>query len=251
MSGNDTSFSGRQPKAVQSALRVLEAVARGGAGVTAKDVAATLDMPSATTYRLLNILAGEGYLVRLPDLSGFALGHKIGILIDAAVTPTVCTAARELLADFRLTVRFGVHLAYFTNAALRIADGDPEYSLRHDESFLNRNLHAAALGKLLLAEKHDPSSVLPPSGLAALTRQTIVTRSELGSHLTEVRENGFAVQIGEIDDDTACLAVPIRSRSGTLVAGLALSGSVAHEAALRRCVSSMLDRAAALSPLLA
>lgn len=250
MSG-DGSFSGRQPKAVQSALRVLEAVARGGTGVTAKDIAAVLDMPSATTYRLLNILAGEGYLVRLPDLSGFALGHKIGVLIDAAVAPTVCTAARDLLADFRLTVRFGVHLAYFTNSTVRIANADPDYPPPHDELYLNRNLHACALGKLLLAEKSDPMSILPLSRLTALTSLTIVARTELDAALAAVRRDGFALQFGEIDDDTACVAVPVRSQNGTLIAGLALSGSPAHESALRRSIDSMHAFATQLSPLLA
>lgn len=250
MSGGDSSFSGRQPKAVQSALRVLEAVARGGTGITAKTVAAELDLPSATTYRLLNILAGEGYLVRLPDLSGFALGHKVGVLIDAAVAPTVCTAARELLAEFRLTVRFGVHLAYFTNSGIRIADEDPEYPLQHDESFLNRNLHAGALGKMLLAEKDDPLSLLSASGLAAITRATIVTRSELAASLTTVRAEGFSHQVNEIAFGTACIAVPLRTPSGSLFAGLALSGSAQHEHALRRCVPSMVETATRLVPLL-
>ena len=39
MSPSDGSLSGRQPKAVQSALRVLEEVARAGVGVTAKEIA--------------------------------------------------------------------------------------------------------------------------------------------------------------------------------------------------------------------
>lgn len=251
MSGGDSSFSGRQPKAVQSALRVLEAVARGGTGITAKTVAAELDIPSATIYRLLNILAGEGYVVRLPDLSGFALGHKVGVLIDAAVAPTVCAAAREVLADFRLTVRFGVHLAYFTNSAIRIASQDPEYPLLQNESFLSRHLHASALGKLLLAEKDDPMSMLPASGLTALTRESIVSRTELEAALAAVRAEGFAMQVGEIDSATACVAVPIRSESGALFAGLALSGSAAHEQALRRCVPTLRENAARLAPLLA
>ncbi|WP_230592104.1 IclR family transcriptional regulator [Rhodococcoides fascians] len=250
MSGG-SSFSGRQPKAVQSALRVLEAVARGGTGITAKTVAAQLELPSATTYRLLNILVGEGYLVRMPDLSGFALGHKIGVLIDAAVVPTVCTAAREVLADFRLTVRFGVHLAYFTNSAIRIADEDPEYPLHHDESFLGRNLHACALGKLLLAEKVDPMSLVSASGLTAFTRETIVSHGELTASLSAVRKNRSARQVGEIDSDTACVAVPIRTPSGSLFAGLALSGSARHEQALTRCIPVMADTAAVLAPLLA
>lgn len=61
-------------------------------------------------------------LKAVPDLTGFALGHEIGVLIDAAVAPPVPAAARQVLAELRLTVRFGVHLAYFTNTAVRLAD---------------------------------------------------------------------------------------------------------------------------------
>ena len=81
MSPVDGSLSGRQPKAVQSALQVLEQVARAGVGVTAKEIAEHLSMPSATTYRLLNLLVADGYVVRLPDLSSFSLGPRMGVLI--------------------------------------------------------------------------------------------------------------------------------------------------------------------------
>ena len=155
MSPADGTLSGRQPKAVQSALRVLEEVARAGVGVTAKEIAENLSMPSATAYRLLNLLVADGYIVRLPDLSGFSLGHRMGVLIDAAVAPTVCTAAREVLAELRLSVRFGVHLFYFTNTAVRAADLDTEFPPPVDEAVLNRNLHRSAVGRLLLAEKQD------------------------------------------------------------------------------------------------
>ena len=99
MSPGEGSLSGRQPKAVQSALRVLEEVARAGVGVTAKEIAQNLDLPSATTYRLLNLLVADGYIVRLPDLTGFSLGHRMSTLIDATVAPRVCTAARDVLAE--------------------------------------------------------------------------------------------------------------------------------------------------------
>lgn len=241
------SFSGRQPKAVQSALRVLEQVARAGAGVTAKEVSAALELPSATTYRLLSILVGEGYLVRLPDLTGFALGHKIGVLIDAAVAPTVPAAAREVLEELRLTVRFGLHLAYFTNTSVRLADADSEYPPPHDESFLNKNLHACALGKLLLAEKDDPGSLLFPSAVTSV--RAIPTEVELRNELAKADADGFAVQAGELDSTSACVAVPIRSSTGSLIAGLALSGDVDHAPALIRCVPALRDCATRLTPL--
>jgi DNA-binding IclR family transcriptional regulator len=238
MSPSDGTLSGRQPKAVQSALRVLEEVARAGVGVTAKEIAENLSMPSATAYRLLNLLVAEGYIVRLPDLSGFSLGHRMGVLIDAAVAPTVCTAAREVLAELRLSVRFGVHLFYFTNTAVRAADLDTEFPPPVDESVLNRNLHASAAGKLLLAEKQDVAGFVPVS--EGLLRQ-----------LDVVRQNGFATQTGELREDCACIAVPVRAPGGALVAALAMSGRVEQDQLLAKQVPTLAEYAKRLSPLLA
>jgi DNA-binding IclR family transcriptional regulator len=235
----DGALSGRQPKAVQSALQVLEAVALAGVGVTAKEIADRLNMPSATTYRLLNLLVADGYIVRLPDLSGFSLGPRMGVLIDAAVSPTVCTAARDVLAELRLSVRFGVHLFYFTNTSVRIADSDSEYPPPADESVLNHRLHACAVGKLLLAEKRDVEALLTatPPGLA--------------EQLDVVREQGFATQTGELRDGTACVAVPIRSAAGALVAAVAMSARAEQDQLLARQVPVLRECATRLSPLLA
>jgi DNA-binding IclR family transcriptional regulator len=250
MSPSDGSLSGRQPQAVHSALRVLEEVARGGVGVAAKEIAEHLSMPSATTYRLLNLLVADGYIVRLPDLSGFSLGHRIAVLVDAAVAPTVCTAAREVLADLRLSVRFGVHLFYFTNTAVRAADPDAEFPPPADEPELNRHLHAAAVGKLLLAEKQDFDSLIA-SPLPEITARTVRSRDDLRKQLDEVRQQGFATQTGELREESACVAVPVRGPGGALVAAVAMSGRADQELLLQRQVPTLAECSGRLSPLLA
>jgi DNA-binding IclR family transcriptional regulator len=238
MSPADGTLSGRQPKAVQSALRVLEEVARAGVGVTAKEIAENLAMPSATAYRLLNLLVADGYIVRLPDLSGFSLGHRMGVLIDAAVAPAVCTAAREVLAELRLSVRFGVHLFYFTNTAVRAADLDTEFPPPVEEAVLNRNLHRSAVGRLLLAEKQDLDGLVPVS-------------EELLKQLEVVRQNGFATQTGELREDCACVAVPVRAPAGGLVAALGMSGRADQDLLLAKQIPALSEGAVRLSPLLA
>jgi DNA-binding IclR family transcriptional regulator len=250
MSPSDGALSGRQPKAVQSALQVLEAVALAGAGVTAKEIAERLGMPSATTYRLLNLLVADGYIVRLPDLSGFSLGPRMGVLIDAAVSPAVCTAAREVLTELRLSVRFGVHLFYFTNTSVRLADSDTEYPPPADEAVLNHHLNACAVGKLLLAEKRDIDTVLE-SPLRALTGRTITSRSLLMQQLDEIREQEVATQVGELREDSACVAVPVRSPAGALVAAVAMSARAEHAPLLAKQVPVLRECATRLRPLLA
>jgi DNA-binding IclR family transcriptional regulator len=174
----------------------------------------------------------------------------MGVLIDAAVAPMVCTAAREVLAELRLSVRFGVHLVYFTNTAVRIADADTEYPPPADEATLNRNLHACAVGKLLLAEKRDAEALLN-SPLSALTSRTVTSKAVLVERLITIREEGVATQTGELHDDTACVAVPVRSTAGALVAALAMSGRADQDELLRRQVAPLRECAVRLSPLLA
>jgi DNA-binding IclR family transcriptional regulator len=124
-------LTGRQPKAIVHALDVLEAVARHGPGVTAAEISVSLGLSPATSYRLLNLLVAEEYLVRLPDLSGFALGRRAiefaGVAAPAA-WPPVPRRARAVVARVRGAVRWGVHLALCSESGLaHIADEDPDH----------------------------------------------------------------------------------------------------------------------------
>nr|WP_246314860.1 helix-turn-helix domain-containing protein [Kineococcus aurantiacus] len=119
-------MTGRQPRALSSALELLEAVARAGPGVSAAELAAATGIPRATTYRLLNLLVAQEHLVRLPDLSGFALGARVQGLVEAAAPVRVVTAARDELARLRAGVRAGVHLLVLRAGAARVADADPD-----------------------------------------------------------------------------------------------------------------------------
>lgn len=70
-------FRGRQPGAVNHALEILGAIARGGPVVTAREISAMLHMSKATTYRILSHLVQEEYVVRSPDLTGYLLGARV------------------------------------------------------------------------------------------------------------------------------------------------------------------------------
>ena len=60
-------LTARQPRAVHSALTVLEAVAHLGAGATAREISQELGLPRATVYRLLNLRYGERFQAQTMD----------------------------------------------------------------------------------------------------------------------------------------------------------------------------------------
>ncbi|PXY20786.1 IclR family transcriptional regulator [Prauserella muralis] len=242
-------LSGRQPKAVRNALAVLEEVIAAGPGVTAKEISAALKLPPATTYRLLNLLVAEGYLVRLPDLRGFALGRRAGRLtVPAAARPPA--AARAVVERLRQRVRWGVHLASYHSGRLTMIDTDPDHPPT-GAAVLARFPHASALGKLLLADQPDWRAAVPE--LRRFTVHTVTDPARLAREVADVAQRQLARQCGELHPDRGCLAVPIHDvASGALVAGLAVSGPAERVAGPNvELVELLTEHAGQLAPLLA
>lgn len=241
-------LSGRQPKAVRNAFAVLEEVVAAGPGVTAKEISAALKMPPATTYRLLNLLVGEEYLVRLPDLRGFALGRRVRRL-SIPLTSKPCAAARGVVEHVRQQLRWAVHLASYTSGRVVLTDPDPDHP-PSDEVLLARFPHASALGKLLLAEQPDWRALV--RDLRSFTERTRTEPAQLDSELAEVARTGTAQQLGELWPDRGCLAVAIRDENDALVGGLTVSGPSTGIAERNDELITMLEQhARQLGPLLA
>ncbi|MDY7542070.1 MULTISPECIES: IclR family transcriptional regulator [unclassified Cryobacterium] len=227
----------RQPKAIQSALTVLEEVARCGSGVTAREISDSLGLPKATAYRLLNLLVQDEYLVRMPDLRGFALGRKVVELARLVAPAQPPEAVREVVDRLRSRIRGGIHLVRYDSDGVRVIDPDPDYppsvSVRSA-----RALETSAMGRLLLAERRGDSAMLGED-------------PELAGQLATIRIEGYAYCPSSWAPGTGCLAIPIRNREGSLVAGLCLSAPAARIDEPAEFLALLRMGARELAPLLA
>ncbi|WP_328290058.1 IclR family transcriptional regulator [Nocardia aurantiaca] len=206
---------------VTNSIAILEAVADCGVGVTAKEIAARLGIAPATTYRLLNSLVADEYLVRTADLRGFALGARLRGFAAAVTVPVVPTAARIVLDDFRVSTRFAVHLMNFRPAAVQVVSEDPDHPISGKRE-LSRHLHASAAGKLLLASRTEWRTLVgQPVRIAARTK---IDHVALAGDLQNVRDAGYARAADELVPGIACLALPIYNGVGSLAGALCLTG---------------------------
>ncbi|MCQ4121919.1 IclR family transcriptional regulator [Rhodococcus tibetensis] len=223
MGGRTGEIAGHEPRAVQKALALLEAVAQLGSGATAKDIAAHAGIPQATAYRLLNLLTADGYLVRISDLSGFALGRRTRQLAGADTPNPIDQHA--ILEELRSQVRFGVYLASFTGGGVRLVDKDPDHELS-GEGTITAHLHASAIGKVLLAAHPE----LVQQQLRRVTSRTITEISTLHSELETVRHTGSAREVDEIRIGRSSVAVPVyHARRGVVgcIAAIGKTGRLA------------------------
>ncbi|MBY4036100.1 helix-turn-helix domain-containing protein [Rhodococcus fascians] len=218
--GSGTGFGGQQPKAVQKALAMLEAVAYLGAGATAKQIAAHTHVPPATAYRMLNFLVADGFLVRVPDLSGFALGRRTSELAYAATGSDPVRTVADVLGDMRERTRHGLYVVTIRGGTVRMVDVDPDHEVVSAPTIM-RNPHAHAVGKLMLA--FTPRAV-DNLKLRAVTAHTLVDELSLHSDLARILATGVSFENEESRIGRAALAVPVRTRNSDVVGALCLQG---------------------------
>lgn len=203
----DREPAGHEPRAAQKALVLLEAVAQLGPGVTAREISVLTGIPPTTAYRLLNVLVGDGFLVRVADLSGFALGRRTRELADAVVETApaaVVAVSAAAIEELRSRVRHAIVVASYDGGRIRLVDRDPDHELSREHA-IRTHLHASAIGKILLA--HGTGADGGP--LHPLTARTITDPVVLAGELHAVRVTGVAREVDEVKLGRSALAVPV------------------------------------------
>ena len=228
-------MSGPQPvQSVVRSMRLLEALASVGElgrrdlGVT--EISRLAGLSPGTAHRLLATLGGEGYVTRDETTSRYRLGPRLFALAAVAESEiaTVRAQAAAAMEDLKHTFRETVNLAVLDRRHIIYVDQvESDRSVRAFNRTGNRVLaHASAAGKALLA--FEPDQVLENLAngdrLEGLTPATMTSLRNLIAHLAEVRHRGYALDLGEQDDEVICVAAPIRSSDRRPVAALSISG---------------------------
>lgn len=214
---------------VTRALRVVEAVAVAGDGVTAKAIARRLGCPLPTAYRTLGTLVEEGYLVRLHDVRGYGLGYRIADLhrsLASQVAPS--PGVHRVLHEMHTQLGAAAYYAVFRDVEIVVADvADCADHPRPESLHVGEPTapHATAGGKVMLAGLRPArlSELLARTGLPRLAPRTVVERRALDRELMRVRSAGVAVEVDEFQPGTAGVAAPVHGVDGEVVAAVGLS----------------------------
>lgn len=216
-------------QSVGRALTALELVAASREGVTARELATHLGLALPTTYHLLATLTDAGYLLHLAGEHRYALGYRVrlleqGLQRQMEVPAPVADAIRRLHAEADAAAYYAVYREVEVVIA-HVVDSERRPRVRVLDVGFHEATHATAFGKVMLAamDPDERALYLTRRGLRQCTDRTIVDRGVLEKHLDQVRRSGVALEIGEFQPGLSCLAAPVRSRAGTVVASVAVS----------------------------
>jgi DNA-binding IclR family transcriptional regulator len=217
---------GDTPATLQTAdraLRILQLFATPGEAISVAEVSRRLALNRSTASRLVSTLEARGFLERRLPAGPLSLGSEVARLGRLAL------GARDLVGLSRplleqLSAQTGETATLGVPAGDRVAIVGQSHGRHHVSSGnwvgVRTPPHCCSDGKVLLAYG---ALAVGPGPLPRIAANTIVDRRALARELRTIRQRGFAVAEGELEDGLVGVAVPVRDR-GICVAALCVSG---------------------------
>jgi IclR family acetate operon transcriptional repressor len=213
---------------LRNACRVLKLLREHPSGLKAADLARSLGIPVTSTMRIATTLQLEG-LVQKSD-GRYGLGPVLIHLGNAALAGTdIRRIALPVLAELSRDTSETSHLAVPCNErSLIIAVEDSPHPLRVASSagFLT-DLHSSSTGKIFLSYVFNKQFARFKSMEAPYrhTSKTLTRKAELEKEMELTRKRGYSIDNEECHMGVRCVAAPIFSSSGSVVAALGITAA--------------------------
>lgn len=223
-------------QSVERTLDLLEALDEHGGSMSVTELASQTGLPAPTIHRLAQTLISRGYLRQRPDRR-YTLGSRLAAL-GASAGAMLGSRAQPLLRELARKLQETVNLAILTpDGAEYIGQSAGSHSVRMFTEVGRRvPLHSTGVGKALLSllPDHDVQRLLRPDDMQRFTSTTITTPESMLAALAIIRERGFAMDEGEMEQGVRCIAMPF-------VAGSYMAVSVSGPEA--RMTDELVERA--------
>jgi IclR family transcriptional regulator, KDG regulon repressor len=220
-------------KSVQRALNVLDLVASRPLDLGVTEVAAALGLPKSTAHRLLFNLQARGLVEQDPATERYRAGLRLFTLGAGALDrSTEKNALRSTSHRFleELVARVGEtgYLGILDRGEVLYLDSveGPSAMRAASPTGARRPLHCTAIGKVLLAFGPPAASdrLIGAEPLPARTSKTVTDPDEFREGLARIRQEGYALDVGEFEEGLACMAAPVFGHDGAVLAAIGLSG---------------------------
>lgn len=219
-------------QALDRALAVLTAVAQQEA-TSLTDLARALDIPPATTHRILTTLQARDFVRFDEERQDWSIGIE-------AYRTGVAYLKRTGLADMGRPVMRALMEETGETANLAVPDGAEVVFIGQIETpnpiraFFppgsRTPMHASGTGKAILAAlpAERRARLLPATGLTGFTARTHVSLASLMADLEATRARGWSFDRDERYEGMSCIGAAIFNDRGEPCAGISISGPSAR-----------------------
>jgi IclR family acetate operon transcriptional repressor len=242
--------------ATARSFAILEHVASSHAPVDVLDIIASLKLPKATAYRLVDWFVTHGYLSREPGRRRLIVGPRLTNLAFGALSSSMRNdAPHVVLQRLVRTLNETCNIGTLLNGEVVYLDRveAEDWPLRlHYNAGARVPLHCSAIGKLYLALAPSPRRrrLLHSLDLRRFTERTITDSAKLDDEMRQIRKDQVSFDREEYLMGVICIAVPVLGKNGEMLAALAIQAPQArmneqtarkHLPLLRRAAGELAD----------
>ncbi|SDW44328.1 DNA-binding transcriptional regulator, IclR family [Amycolatopsis xylanica] len=218
-------------QSLDRAIALLNAVAdTPPGGESAAALGARCGLNRATAWRLLATLEHHGVLERDPETGNFAIGFTVERWASEAGVEGLVRRAHPIVERIAATTGETANLALPRRFGLTYVDEAVPHSVLSARWLgWQAPLHATSTGKAYLAWlPEDEVSTLLSGELKSYTAKTIADRRELRDVLIRVRERGYSVSVGEMEDDLFGVSAPVLGTRGRPLGVVSVWGALSR-----------------------
>jgi len=194
-----------------------------------REIARETGLSSSTTGRIMAYMKDKGVLNQDPETQLYMMGSKA--LAWAGIYTITCD-----VRSIALPIMVRLQEMTRETISLYVLEGNERVCVERFESpetvrivaRVGRRipLYAGSAGKVFLAfmSEERREAVLNSIEMKAMTERTITYVDQLRKNLQKIRDQGYAISIGEWLIDAAGTAAPIFNQQGNVAAAISISG---------------------------
>lgn len=219
----------RRLSMVDKALAIIEVLYHAKRPLRILELSEKLSIPRSTVYRLLEPLESSGYVRRVGGDTRYQLSLKflqIGEMVRDSLE--IRRVAYPFMVKLRDQVDLAVHLVVRDgNEAVYVEKVESRRPVRLFTQIGRRApLHVTACPRVLLAYCDDEEihRYVQTTTMVKYTENTVADPDTLWQKIGEIRAKGYSVAFGELEPETAAIAVPVFNHRKEVVASLSIAG---------------------------
>jgi IclR family KDG regulon transcriptional repressor len=215
-------------KSADRVLDIFELFAEHKEDMSLMDISRKLELPTSSTYKILQNLLARGYLETDSHEKMFRLGQKLfeigaRYVQNISLTEAFQRVARPIVEEINETVYLAIRSG---DKILYIAEQQSSQPVRFVSHVgMKLPLHSTALGKVLLSSMNNEEihQLYPTNELGVMTESTIKDLNILMEQLEQVRKTGLAYSRGETILGIHCIAAPVYNIHQEIIAAISIS----------------------------
>lgn len=244
--------SGQFVQSLARGITVIKTFDAENSAMPLTEIASRADLSRATTRRFLLTLEELGYVnfngklfSLTPKILELGYSYLSGIGLPELAQPHLEKFSAETTESASLSVLNGKSVVYVARVMVKKIMA---VNISIGTSF---PAYATSMGRALLAFQPQSTidQVLDDSDLEKYTVKTLVDRDEINEELKRVRNQGWAVNDGELEDGLISVAVPIFGKDRHIIAAINCAVAAARfnaEEAVERFVPELKRAAQAI-----